>query len=84
MQDHTDFDEKYQNLKPFTIIQLFNINNYFYFSRNDETYKRYIKIYHNVLTTAKVLIARLLCAGGTKEFALDNVVIVPRKKYDIP
>ena len=46
--------------------------------------KRYIKIYHNVLTTGKVLIARLLCAGGTKEFALDNVVIVPRMKYDIP
>ena len=43
-----------------------------------------MKRYHNVLTTGKVLIARLLCAGGTKEFALDNIVIVPRKKCDIP
>ena len=59
--------------------RLFRINQ----SSNYETYDKYIKINHKLLTTGKVFIARLLCAGGTKEFALDNVSVVARKNYDI-
>ena len=61
------------------ILTIFRINQ----SSNYETYDQYIKINHNVLTTGKVLIARLLCAGGNKDFALDNVSVVARKNYGI-